>query len=240
MKRTSRTAAPEPPPEVARLIAAVRREAERADFPIDRAAYERVGKDPLEPILYAGSLDAPLCVFGRDLGKDEVALGQPLVGAAGRLVREGLCRAHGVDPPRGDTCREAALAFALLCNTVPYKPPGNKAYAGSVKERFRPFLAELLTVHWSGDRVISLGTEAFDWFARYAEPGAAEAFWARPDRYEAELPCVLEHDGTRKPVRVAPLPHPSPLNQRWYPLFPGLLARRLDEWRASSGDRSRP
>jgi uracil-DNA glycosylase len=25
-----------------------------------------------------------------------------------------------------------------------------------------------------------------------------------------------------------PLPHPSPLNQRWYKQFPALLARRLE------------
>ncbi len=25
-----------------------------------------------------------------------------------------------------------------------------------------------------------------------------------------------------------PLPHPSPLNQRWYKQFPDLLARRLE------------
>ena len=31
----------------------------------------------------------------------------------------------------------------------------------------------------------------------------------------------------QKPLTIAPLPHPSPLNQRWYPLFPGLLAARL-------------
>jgi uracil-DNA glycosylase len=218
------------PPDL--LIEAITREAKRADFPIDVAAYERAGKDPKRPILCAGALDAPLCVFARDLGKDEVARGEPLVGAAGRLVREGIVAAWtGAAPPKADTRLETALEHALLTNTVPYKPPGNKAYAEAVKQRFRPFLAELLTVHWRGDRVISLGTEAFDWFARYAEPGAAAAFWRREDRYEAELPCVLvaEHDGreVRKPITLGPLPHPSPLNQRWYKQFPDLLARRL-------------
>ncbi len=114
---------------------------------------------------------------------------------------------------------------------MPYKPPGNKAYPESVRKRFRPFLAELLAVHWNGRRVITLGTEAFQWFAPYADPGAAEAFWKRDDRYEAELPCTIEVEiegvPARKEVVLAPLPHPSPLNQRWYPLFPGLLAKRL-------------
>jgi uracil-DNA glycosylase len=215
------------------LIEAVQREAQRADFPVDIAVYERAGKDPTRPILCAGSLDARVCVFGRDLGKDEVAQGQPMVGAAGRLVRQGLCRAFDAEPDPQDRRLDAALRFALLSNTVPYKPPGNKAYSEAVKTRFRPFIAELLTVHWQGDRVICLGTEAFQWFARYAEPDAAESFWARPDRYEAELPCTLAASvngrETRKPIILTPLPHPSPLNQRWYKQFPDLLARRLDQ-----------
>jgi uracil-DNA glycosylase len=214
------------------LIDAVQHEAERAPFPVDTPVYERAEREPSRPILFAGSLEAPVCVFARDLGKDEVAEGQPLIGAGGRLVRLGLYEAwHGGPPPESDRRLESALELALLTNTVPYKPPGNKAYAGSVKERFRPFLAELLAIHWRGDRVLTLGTEAFQWFAPYNDPAAFDAFWAREDRYEAELPCVLEataESGTaRKPLTLLPLPHPSPLNQRWYKLFPDLLSRRL-------------
>jgi uracil-DNA glycosylase len=214
------------------LIADVRREATRAEFPVDRPVYDKANKDPADPVLFAGSLAAPVCVFGRDLGKDEVAHGQPLVGAGGKLVRKGLLRAFAPGPlPSGDDQLEAALAFALLTNTVPYKPPGNKAYPDKVKERFRPFVAELLARFWSGDRVLCLGTEAFQWFARYAEPGAADEFWTREDRYEADFPCVVEviskGETLHKPIVVCPLPHPSPLNQRWYGRFPGLLDARL-------------
>jgi len=214
------------------LIEAVHREALRADFPVDEPVYRRVDKDPRRPILFAGSLDAPVCVFGRDLGKDEVAEGEPLVGAAGRLVRAGLVESGtGVAPSKSDRRLEAALSHALLTNTVPFKPPGNKAYAESVKARFRPFLAELLVVHWRGARILSLGTEAFQWFAPYAEPKAADAFWKREDRYEADLPLVLTAEvggeTVRKPAVLGPLPHPSPLNQRWYARFPELLAARL-------------
>lgn len=214
------------------LIADVRREAARAEFPVDRPVYEKAKKDPLDPVLFAGSLDAPVCVFGRDLGKDEVAHGQPLIGAGGKLVRQGLLRAFAKgEPDRSDEWLEAALEFALLTNTVPYKPPGNKAYPGRVKERFRPFIAELLVDFWAGDRIICLGTEAFDWFAQYAGADAAEAFWKREDRYDADLPCLLrsDRDGKvrTKPVTLAPLPHPSPLNQRWYGQFPTMLDARL-------------
>lgn len=213
---------------IADLIADVRREAARAEFPVDLPVYEKAGKDPGEPVLFAGSLAAPACVFGRDLGKDEVAHGQPLIGAGGRLVREGILRAFGEEPPKkADKTLAKALDFALLTNTVPYKPPGNKAYPERVKERFRPMIAELLVGFWEGDRVLTLGTEAFQWFARYAEPGAAEALWAREDRYEADLPCTIVSGSREKAITLAPLPHPSPLNQRWYGLFPSLLDARL-------------
>ena len=65
------------------LIDAVQAEAERAAFPVDTPVYERSEKDPHRPILFAGSLKAPVCVFARDLGKDEVAR---RVGAAVRRV----------------------------------------------------------------------------------------------------------------------------------------------------------
>jgi len=213
------------------LIADVRKEAARDDFLVDLPVYQKANKDSLDPVLYAGSLSAPVCIFGRDLGKDEVAHGQPLVGAGGKLVRQGLIRSFDAAPRPGDELLESALEFALLTNTVPYKPPGNKAYPGRVKERFRPFVAELLASCWTGDRVICLGTEAFNWFAPYAEPGAAEAFWSREDRYEADLPCIIKAErlgrALRKPVTLAPLPHPSPLNQRWYKRFPEMLEARL-------------
>jgi uracil-DNA glycosylase len=219
------------------LVDAVDREARRDEFPIDRPVYEKAGKDPLRPILFAGSLDAPVCIMGRDLGKDEVAVGEPLVGAGGRLVRAGLYQARfGEPPPKTDRRIEAALEDALLTNTVPYKPPGNKAYSEAVKERFRPYVAELLALHWKGETVITLGTEAFRWFARYADPDEVEALWAREDRYEREMGCTITVaiDGKEqsKRLRIAPLPHPSPLNQRWYSLFPGLLLRRLAAVRA--------
>ena len=87
------------------------------------------------PILFAGSLEAPLCVVGRDLGKDEVRAGQPLIGAAGRSVRAGIIRArmqsHAAvqDRPTETRALAEALEHALLTNLVPYKPCGNKAYS---------------------------------------------------------------------------------------------------------------
>jgi uracil-DNA glycosylase len=214
------------------MLQAVRREAERGGFPIDERAYERAERDPHDPILFAGAFDAPFCSIGRDLGIDEVLAGEPQIGAAGRQVRAGLYRAAtGEEPPAADRRLEPALRLGLLTNTVPYKPPGNRAYPDRIRERFRPFLAELLLVHWTGGTVLTLGTEAFRWFTPYAPDGALDAFWSREDRYEADLPLDMEAtiDGKRlrKAIILAPLPHPSPLNVRWYRLFPDLLARRL-------------
>jgi uracil-DNA glycosylase len=214
------------------LMEDIQHEAQRAEFPVDRPVYEKSARDPSRPILCAGEFDAPVCVFGRDLGRDEVAAGEPLIGAAGRLVRVGICKArHGTVPATSDRRVARALDDALLTNTVPYKPPGNKAYAAAVKERFRPFVAELLGRHWKGDCVITLGTEAFLWFMPYGDADAFNAFWRRADRYEAAVECVLKVQtpagAVEKLLTLLPLPHPSPLNQRWYQQFPTLLGRRL-------------
>jgi uracil-DNA glycosylase len=227
-----------------RLRAAVRQEAERAEFPIDEPVYRRCGRDPKEPILFAGSLEAPLSIMGRDLGKDEVAAGQPLIGAAGRLVRLGLLAAWD-DPSAkkvstpGQPPLQEALHYAVLTNTVPYKPPGNKAYPEGVRRRFRPYLERLLAQHWKGDQVITLGTEAFQWFAPYAESPEFESLGRTDARFEASFPCRLPGpEGAKVPDKVIvvfPLPHPSPLNQRWYPRFPAMLADRLAEVRRHLG-----
>lgn len=216
------------------LLDEIEAEARRTEFPVDREVYEKAGRDPLVPIAYAGSFEARICSFGRDPGRDEVRLAQPQIGAAGKLVRRGVLAAAGEEPLPGDRYLEAALPHVFLTNTVPYKPVGNKAYPDRVKERFRPLMARLLLCYWQGSVVITLGTEAFNWFAPYGEPGAAAAFWKRDDKYEAEFECVLRAEcggaPTERPLTVCPLPHPSPLNQRWVALFPELLDRRLKKW----------
>jgi uracil-DNA glycosylase len=231
-----------------RLLAAVRREADRAEVPIDEPVYRRSGRDPRDPILFAGSLEAPVCIVGRDLGKDEVAAGQPLIGAAGRLVRRGLIEAwnHGgaAGPASPGTLPlQEALEHALLTNTVPYKPPGNKAYPEGVRQRFRPFLQELLARHWKGNQVITLGTEAFQWFAPYGDAAAFQSIGRTEARFEAAFPCQLPAGEApkvaAKSLVVYPLPHPSPLNQRWFARFPAMLAQRLAEVRRH-GDTSGP
>lgn len=211
-----------------------RAEAERGEMSIDDEVYRRSDRDPLAPILFAGSLHAPVAFVARDLGKDEVAAGQPLIGSAGRRVRGAIYQLENGKPaPSSDRKLESILDQVLLTNTVPYKPVGNKAYPPGVRERFRPHLSHLLTSCWQGTRIITLGTEAFMWFAPYAPAGAIKSFWEREDRFESEIECTLRADcggeTIERKVMVGPLPHPSPLNQTYLALFPGLLERRLQK-----------
>ncbi|WP_372371197.1 uracil-DNA glycosylase family protein [Candidatus Uabimicrobium sp. HlEnr_7] len=213
------------------LIASVQEEASREDFPIDEKVYESAGRNPLEPTLFFGDLKSKVCFFARDLGKDEVHAQQPLYGAAGRLVRKGLHSAIYGEQTSDKDKLEAAAKKVLLTNTVPYKPPGNKAYSAGVKKRFRPFLETLLLEHWQGDYIITLGNEAFKWFHPYATKKVADEFFKREDRYEAELEITIssKESELQKKVILAPLPHPSPLNQKYYHIFPDLLQNRLQK-----------
>jgi uracil-DNA glycosylase len=223
---------------VEELIEAVRKEALREQMPIDTEVYEKADKDPFQPVLFAGSLDAPVCFFGRDLGKDEVRWSQPLIGAGGKLVREGILAARQASEAGHDDSQaglQNALKYALLTNTVPYKPPGNKAYAEPIKERFRPFLAELLTRFWKGQQIITLGTEAFRWFEPYADRKEWETSGMTDARFDTAFTCRIPKSETNhlqselKVCRLRPLPHPSPLNRRWFGQFPSMLGCRLAE-----------
>ncbi|AFY77210.1 MAG: uracil-DNA glycosylase [Hydrococcus sp. C42_A2020_068] len=221
--------------DVDTLIEQVRQEAEREPFPIDVDVYKAAGKEPTQPILYAGNLKSQICFFGRDLGRDEVIAGQPLIGAAGTLVREGFYWAMHHQKPKGRKDLNSVCDRVLLTNTVPYKPPGNKAYETKVKERFRPFIARLLVIHWQGNQIITLGTEAFKWFAPYGAKGEVNKFFQSSDRFTSKLKVTLtasDEQGVpyQRQVTLLPLPHPSPLNQQWYEKFPQLLQERLNEF----------
>lgn len=207
------------------------REAERTAG-IDLAAYAESGRDWREPVIGLGPPDAPLCIFGRDPGRSEVAHGIAFIGRAGQLVRSALHRRRfGEDAAApGFEAAVAAGAEVFWLNTVPYKPIGNKAWSITVKRRFQPLMAELLLGHWRGERVIVLGREAFFWFGIGQAPevtAALEAFWARADRHDATLAIDYRHAGLSRRLTLAPLPHPSPANAVWFARFPALLAARL-------------
>lgn len=216
------------------LISQVQLEAQSEEFPIDIPVYKSAKLEPTYPVLFAGNLQSPLCFFGRDLGKDEVHARQPLIGAAGKLVRQGFYQAVHQHKATSNQELLSVCDRIMLTNTVPYKPPGNKAYSTQVKKRFRPFVEKLLVFHWQGQQIITLGTEAFKWFTPYGGKGEVTQFWQRRDRYETKLVVNLsaideggiEH---QKPVTLLPLPHPSPLNQTYYARFPQMLQQRLKQ-----------
>jgi len=199
---------------------------------IDLPAYAADGRDWRDPIFGLGPPQAPLCIFGRDPGRTEVAHGQPFVGRGGQLVRAALHRQlHGAQaqaPSFDEALAAGAQVFWL--NTVPYKPVGNKAWPMAVKRRFQPLVAALLMDLWHGGTVLALGKEAFFWFGigqDAAVQTALDAFWAREDRYTATLSIDYRHGGRSRILALAPLPHPSPANAVWFARFPGLLAARL-------------
>lgn len=193
---------------------------------IDRAAYAEAGLDPFTPIvLGSGSLSARLGVIGRDPGRTEVLRGEPFIGAGGRKLRDGLHRAlFGGDCPDEAAAVQAGRSV-FWANTVPFKPVGNKAWSAPVLRRFAPAMGRLVLELWQGEDLLTCGNGAFDWIG-LVEPALRprlEAFWARPDRYEASL--ELQLPGKR--LRLHPLPHPSPLNAMWFKRFPALLDARL-------------
>jgi uracil-DNA glycosylase len=193
---------------------------------VDHPVYAEAGRDPLEPVLGgSGSVSARVGVFGRDPGRHEILRGEPFVGAGGLLVRDGLLAARRPGAPRDDAARQAIGREVCWANTVPYKPVGNKAWSVPVKRAFAPLIAEWLGDVWQGTELLVLGADALAWFG-LADPslaGAVADFQAREDRYTASLSLSVRG----RAIRVHPLPHPSPLNVRWYRRFPELLAGRL-------------
>jgi uracil-DNA glycosylase len=209
-------------------------EAKREPFDLDIDVYKRAKRPPNVPILLAGNVEAPLCLFARDLGHEEVLRGQPLIGAAGRRVRraifERVARNKAPDPP----FYSAALDYVLLTNTVPYKPVGNKEYDRATKSRFRPFIEDLLVNVWTGQSLVPMGEGAFKWFAPYAGKGAVLEFWDDRERrfygaMEVTLTSEANGEHTEKRVTLAPIPHPSPRSP-FMAQFPELLEHRLDQF----------
>ena len=214
------------------LIKQIQTEAEKEDFPLDIPVYKSAKKEPTQPILYFGNLRSNICFFGRDLGRDEVFAGQPLIGAAGTLVRQGFYSAIHHQNTTDKVKLESIKNRLILTNTVPYKPPENKAYSMKVKRRFRRYVEQLLVIYWQGKQIITLGTEAFKWFEYYSTKQEFSAFWSRSDRYESSLHLnltALDSQGNNyeKRVTIYPLPHPSPLNQKYYKKFPSMLQNTL-------------
>ena len=129
-------------PSLTPLMARLAAEAARGDMAIDLPVYAEAGRDPTEAVLLgSGSLSARVGFFGRDPGRHEILLGEPFIGAGGRLVRDAL---HAARPGGSTPDVDAAIRSGqgmFWANTVPYKPTGNKAWSMGVKRRFSPLIA---------------------------------------------------------------------------------------------------
>jgi uracil-DNA glycosylase len=207
---------------LAALLADMAREARRLPFDVCRDTYAAAGRDVAQPILLAGSLTARWCCMGRELGRDEVLLGEPLVGASGRRLRRVVHETLVGPAPASERRFARALDHVLLTNLVPYRPVGNRAYDRATLARFRPFVERLLAEHWTGRHVLALGLDAFRWFAPYAAPHAVDDAWTdAARRFTATLPIEI---GGRA-LDLAVLPHPSPLSPFKAEFAPLLRAR---------------
>ncbi len=200
---------------------------------VDLEVYAAYGQDALEPVIGQGAPDAAVAIFGRDPGRDEVQHQMPFIGAGGQKVRGTIYNyLYNKEMPDFEASVAVGKRF-FWANTVPYKPLGNKAWSMKVKKRFQPLIADLLIKNWNGSDVITLGREAFFWFAINQSREVKlqlEAFWAQENRFEtATSVMVTALDGTQRELRLHPLPHPSPLNATWYKRFPELLAARLKQ-----------
>ena len=95
-------------------------------------------------------------------------------------------------------------------------------------------LVQLFVFQLHGDQLITFCTEAFIWFAPYASKGELDSFFKTSDRYENLLTVNItapDDSGMThtKAITLLPLPHPSPLNQKYYAAFPGMLQKRLSQ-----------
>ncbi len=206
---------------------------------IDTDVYHTFGRDPLDPVIGLGAADARVAFFGRDPGRDEVQHDMPFIGAGGQKVRSALHQ-HLYGTPLPDFAASVAVGrHCFWANTVPYKPIGNKAWSMKVKKQFQPLVADLLLNAWRCNDIITLGREAFLWFAINQDKATKEKleqFWERDDRFERSVEVELAADAARRTLRLHPLPHPSPLNATWYRHFPELLAARLQQLELSTGN----
>ena len=200
---------------------------------VDLDVYSQWQKDPLEPIVGEGRADCPVALFGRDPGRDEVRYGLPFIGAGGQKIRGMLYEVIHEKPMPGFEASVAIGERMFWANTVPYKPIGNKAWSEKVKKAFQPVMASVLLHAWEGDKVITLGREAFFWFAigkDRQEKQVFKEFWKTEDRFQTSFQTTLSApDGTERRLNIHPLPHPSPLNAVWFKRFPELFRARLIE-----------
>ena len=133
-------------------------------------------------VLCDGPIDANVMVVARDLGKDEIKEGVPLIGAAGSLYR---------------LVEDSLNAEAFLCNIVPFKPMYNKAFPKNIREQFYPIVDKLIKVV-KPKAILAMGNESLCLFLGL-ESGILNFALDRQPLYGGRY-----HD-----IAIFPIAHPS-------------------------------
>ncbi len=151
-------------------------------------------------VLCDGPIDSKIVVVARDLGREEIQKGVPLIGAAGllfRFVETGL----GCD--------------SFLCNTVPFKPVGNKSFPLEIRHKFKIIIECIIRDIIKPKAVIVIGNEALETFVYPRYRGITQ--YANEDGFEV--------DYCNHKLMIFPIVHPS------YLIRQGLTLKSLKESR---------
>lgn len=100
------------------------------------------------PIIYGGNVNADIMVIARDLGKQEVIEGEPLIGRAGRLFRA-IAKYYGL------------MDNIYMTNLVPYKPNKNIVFPKEIRNDYLSLLAEQIKII-QPKIIMTLGKESLE------------------------------------------------------------------------------
>jgi uracil-DNA glycosylase family 4 len=100
----------------------------------------------MDPVIGEGMIDSKIMIIARDLGREEVTKGRPLIGEAGQIVRQVLLYL-GIG------------SNVYMTNLVPYKPFNNTVFSPTIRKAFVPILTEQIKII-QPKCIITLGKES--------------------------------------------------------------------------------
>lgn len=198
-------------------------------------------KDIIVPSV--GPLDAEVLYLGESPADEELKLGEPFVGTAGRLFNTAL-RNVGLDRTKG-----------RIVNCIPKKAPGNKFIAHSEKDKDWGYelLREEISKLANLKVIVALGANPFSWLMSKGHPPTnkkgegyisewrGSAAWAREFREVSDIPEEYLWRTGLKPlpeikdnVVILPTFHPAAVS-RSFDYHPWLLLDLTKASRISNG-----
>lgn len=134
-------------------------------------------------VLYDGSVESRIVTIARDLGKDEIEKGVPLIGAAGSIFR----------------FVEAAFEYPTFkINTVPFRPTDNIVFPLEIRKKFKNIIDSIIEVV-NPRAIIVMGNEALETFVYPRYRGITQ--YANDDGFE------MLYKGRK--LQIFPVVHPS-------------------------------